>query len=166
MGLCTVSGVLAMSVTMGYWELNQQTTKTLKPNLLMKRFLQDNFAFSFTQFNDSIGQFFVSRINVTGSVRETIAKGIDLPKQYQHTVLDSSDKTVLQEMIGKMHECPSFEVTVNCIACKYKSVNVNGRRFSAIRSSSCVALAQWERDLFGSPQISPLTESMSHSLCI
>lgn len=139
---------------------------------LMKPFLQDNLAFSFThpsELSDSFGQFFLSRINVTGSVRETIerpSKGIDLPKQYQHTVLDSSDKTVLQEMIGKMHECPSFEITINSIACKYKSLNVNGRRLSAIRSSSCVALAQWERDLFGSPQMSssgPLAESMSES---
>lgn len=78
-------------------------------------------------------------------------------------MLDISDKTVLQEMIGKMHKYPSFEVTINCISCKYKSVNVNGQRFSAIRSSSCVALAQWERD---PPQVSssgPLAESMSHS---
>ena len=130
----------------------------------MKRFL---LAFSLNhpvEFSDSFALLCVSKSQVSGSVRETIDRssmGIHFPKQYQHCVLASSDKTVLQELISKIHHCPSLEVTINSVACKY---NVNGQSFSTVQSSSCVALVSWDVDLFGQPQISssvPLAESDS-----
>ena len=95
MDLCTTSGVLGMNGTTEYWEY--ANNKNIEAQL-MKRFL---LAFSLNhsvEFSHSFALLCVSKSQVTGSVRETIDRssmGIHFPKQYQHCVLASSDKTVL-----------------------------------------------------------------------
>lgn len=122
---------------------------------LMDRFLQDNSAFCLshpTMFSDEFTPMCMPKQRLTGSVFETMndmSTSFDVPKRFTRSTLDETDKESLKELIGKINNCSSSSISVNSISCKYTSIVLDGQAFSITKSGSCIALAEWDSDLFG-----------------
>ena len=89
---------------------------------------------------------------MTGSALQTIQPSVnhdslELPKSYRRIILDEHDKTAIAKVLENL--LSQTDIQVNSIACKYSSLSVGGRTYSAIRHNTCIALTAWDTELFG-----------------
>ena len=124
---------------------------------LMQRFISDNNSFAFsqptifeTEFAPVTIHTTVSRL--TGSALQTIQPSVnhdslELPKSYRRIILDEHDMTAIAKVLENL--LSQTDIQVNSIACKYSSLSVGGRTYSAIRHNTCIALVTWDTELFG-----------------
>lgn len=122
---------------------------------LMQRFISDNNSFAFSQPDLFENEFASVTIHatlsrLTGSVLQTVRPSLEdsleLPKSYKRIFLDEDDRTVISELLKNFQSQSS--ICVNSIACKYSSLSVSGKTYSAIRRNTCIALATWDTNLF------------------
>ena len=123
----------------------------------MRIFLSDNNCFAMFQpdlFDTEFASVSICATSsrLTGSALQTIQPSttadIQLPKSYIRTVLSNEDKSVINQLLGSLHSI--VVVSVNSIACKYSSLSVGSTTYSAIKRNTCIALASWNREWFGS----------------
>ena len=147
----------------------QPTNNKLIEPQLMKRFLHDNFACSFTfpsEFEDdfsSICSFHDQR--ACGSALHTITPTPDdlycLPTHSTRDTFCAGDQSLISLLYQRLHHTTNH-VSVNSIFKKYSSIEIRGKCYNTDRLS--IALVKWDNDLFlDQPTI--FEESLIHSDC-
>ena len=133
---------------------------------LMDRFLRDNFAFSIQypeKFADNFKHFVTASTTrrAVGSVLEcdvTLQETFKMGCKYSRAFLASHERDILSCLIVKLNSILSSdsEITVNAIYFKYSSVTLKNKVYgsSGKKSTPFVALAMWDKDLYGSPSTS------------
>ena len=128
--------------------------KLIEPQL-MKRFLQDNLAYSFS-FPSEFEQDFTSVCHfhdqrICGSTLSTISPAPDEPYTYHvptrstRGILCTGDQTLISLLYQRLHHT-TCHVSVNSIIHKYSSIEIRGKRYNTGRQS--IALVKWDNDLF------------------
>ena len=87
---------------------------------------------------------------LTGKALQTIQPSVnhdslELLKSYRH-ILDEHTTAIAKILENLLSQT---NIQVNSTACKYSSLSIGGRTYSAIRHNTCIALATWSTELFG-----------------
>jgi len=133
----------------------------------MKRFLQDNLAYSFS-FPSEFEQDFTSTCQfhdqrICGSTLCTISPTPDelyhLSTWSTRGTLCAGDQTLILLLYQRLHQT-TYNVSVNAIFQKYASIEIRGKRCNTDRQS--IALVKWDKDPFlDQPTISE--ETLHHN---
>jgi len=133
---------------------------------LMSRFLNDNFAHSFTfpeEFADEFSSLSLKE-NVVGSVFDTLTlQEFKLPTKYSQGVFGAEEVQVVSQLYSQLYPEAS-NITVNSVFIKYTKVVLKGRTFGSCgkgthKSKACVCMALWDPSLYGPPPTSLPTAS-------
>lgn len=132
---------------------HQPTNNKLIEPQLVKRFLQDSLAYSFS-FPSEFEQDFTSPCQfhdqrICGSTLCTISPTPDelyhLSTQSTRGTLCAGDQTLILLLYQRLYQT-TYHVSVNSIFQKYSSIEIRGKRYNTNRQS--IALVKWDNDLF------------------
>lgn len=144
----------------GILESQPNNNRAMEPQL-MNRFLKDNVAYTF-EFPSAFSKEFspvcntVTKTHAVGSLSTTTSTLEEEEEKFLSVstkgILDSEDKQILSYLYGKINRVECSDVTINSVFQKYMSLLLKGKLYTCNRSSTyCVALAEWNDDIFGPP---------------
>ena len=140
---------------------NQPTNNKAPEPQLMRRFIDDNSAYSFqfpNEFKEDFSPLCTIQTRLTGSVAETLEGLRDtstytLPSRSKYSTLDVQDIQYLHSLLTKLRPSSATNMSVpNAMFLKYTYVTRNGQTIGYLSSESpCIAMAEWDVHLYGTP---------------
>ena len=150
----------------------QPTNNRAIEQQLMKRFLRDNHAVSFS-YPDEFKNDFKSSISLedrlVGSVLESVLSDeFRLPSKSTRGVLTSDELSAVHELYCKLYpNSISHSVVPNSVCTRYSTVTLRGRPFGSAGkgkpSGNTTILCTWEESVYGSPPTSLPDAGMPHA---
>ena len=146
---------------------------------IMSRFLRDNEVFGTylpEEFSGDFLSLFPKQNQTVGSLADTLVYteqsgsviwainspglSVDLPTHYSHLVFDQTELDTLTILYSKLYKVPASAVVLSSVIHKYSSATINNKRFGTHKtrtSSSSLAMAIWDNELFGLSPTMPTT---------
>ena len=155
---------------------------------IMSRFLRDNEVFGTylpEEFSGDFLSLFPKQNQTVRSLADTLVYteqsgsviwainspglSVDLPTHYSHLVFDQTELDTLTILYSKLYKVPASAVVLSSVTHKYSSATINNKRFGTHKtrtSSSSLAMAIWDNELFGLSPTMPTTPAAASKIVL
>ena len=131
----------------------------------MQRFIDDNSTYSFPfpeEFKEDFSSLCMTETRLTGSVADTLEGLRDtstctLPARSKYSTLGEQDMEYLHSLLFKLYPSTTHANIPNAVFHKYTFISRNGKTIGYLSSrqkassSPCIAMAEWDVNLYGPP---------------